>query len=467
MFIGRQQELRFVENKYKNAEGQLLVVYGRRRVGKTEILRRFCDNKEGIFFTCTEIPYEQLLRSFSQMLLEKNPEAAKYITSFGTWEQALQSLGDIKTTTKLVIVIDEFPYMARGNSAIPSILQKVWDETLKFKNIMLILCGSAMSFMEKEVLSEKNPLYGRATGILKIQAMYFFDAAKFFPRYSIDEKIQAYAILGGIPHYLKQFDSSISIAENIKNNILTKGSVLYSEVEFLMRQELRETSIYNAIIEAIALGNTKLNDIYQKTQIDKSKLSVYLKNLLDLGIIAREFSVATSVKERANNQRGLYKLTDNFFRFWYAFVFPNLSELEAGYPEGVYNYIVAPDLDQYTSFAYEDVCRQYLRMLNHQGKLPFYASSLGRWWDKNTEIDILAMDRTQQNLLLCECKYRNSPVDVKDIKHLQAKKPYNALNIFYYFVSKSGYTQAAKAFAQEQGSVILNSLEELKSTAGE
>ena len=467
MFIGRQQELRFLENKYKNAEGQLLVVYGRRRVGKTEILRRFCDNKEGIFFTCTEIPDEQLLRSFSQRLLEKNQEAAKYITSFGTWEQALQSLGDIKTTTKLVIVIDEFPYMARGNSAIPSILQKVWDETLKYKNIMLILGGSAMSFMEKEVLSEKNPLYGRATGILKIQAMDFFDAAKFFPHYSIDEKIQAYAILGGIPHYLKQFDSSISIAENIKNNILTKGSVLYSEVEFLMRQELRETSIYNAIIEAIALGNTKLNDIYQKTQIDKSKLSVYLKNLLDLGIIAREFSVATSVKERANNQRGLYKLTDNFFRFWYAFVFPNLSELEAGYPEGVYNYIVAPDLDQYTSFAYEDVCRQYLRMLNHQGKLPFYASSLGRWWDKNTEIDILAMDRTQQNLLLCECKYRNSPVDVKDIKHLQAKKPYNALNIFYYFFSKSGYTQAAKAFAQEQGSVILNSLEELKSTAGE
>ena len=219
MFIGRQQELRFLENKYKNADGQLLVVYGRRRVGKTEILRRFCDNKEEIFFTCTEIPDEQLLRSFSQRLLEKNPEAAKYITSFGTWEQALQSLGDIKTTTKLVIVIDEFPYMARGNSAIPSILQKVWDETLKYKNIMLILCGSAMSFMEKEVLSEKNPLYGRATGILKIQAMDFFDAAKFFPRYSIDEKIQAYAILGGIPHYLKQFDSSISIAENLKNKI--------------------------------------------------------------------------------------------------------------------------------------------------------------------------------------------------------------------------------------------------------
>ena len=459
MFIGRKQELSFLEGQYNHAEGQLLVVYGRRRVGKTEILRRFFDDKEGIFFTCTEIPDEQLLRSFSQRVLEKNPEAAKYLTSFHDWEQAFQSLGDINTKAKLVVIIDEFPYMARGNAAIPSVLQKVWDETLKHKNIMLVLCGSAMSFMEKEVLSEKNPLYGRATGILKIQAMDFFDAAQFFPQYDIDDKIKAYAILGGIPHYLKQFNSSISIAENIKNNILTKGSVLYSEVEFLMRQELRETSIYNVIIEAIALGNTKLNDIYQKTQIDKNKLSVYLKNLLDLGIVAREFSVATSIKERANSQRGLYKLKDNFFRFWYAFVFPNLSELESGYRDGVYNYIIAPDLDQYTSFTFEEICRQYLRALNHQGKLPFFASSMGRWWDKDTEIDVLAMDKKQQSLLLCECKYKNAPVDVKDIKHLQAKKPYAVPNLFYYFFSKSGYTQAAEAFAAEQGVVLLTSMD--------
>ncbi|MGM9583196.1 MAG: ATP-binding protein [Phascolarctobacterium sp.] len=175
MFIGRKQELSFLEGQYNHTEGQLLVVYGRRRVGKTEILRRFCDDKEEIFFTCIEIPDEQLLRSFSQRVLEKNPEAAKYLTSFSNWEQAFQSLGEIKASTKLVVVIDEFPYMARGNNAIPSILQKVWDESLKHKNIMLVLCGSAMSFMEKEVLSEKNPLYGRATGILKVQAMDFFD----------------------------------------------------------------------------------------------------------------------------------------------------------------------------------------------------------------------------------------------------------------------------------------------------
>lgn len=215
--------------------------------------------------------------------------------------------------------------MLKGNNAIPSILQKLWDEVLKQSNVMLILCGSAISFIEKEVLAEKNPLYGRATGILKMQAMDFYSAQQFFPNYSIEDKITAYAILGGIPHYLKQFSYKYSLGENIVRNILSRGSVLYSEVEFLMRQELRETSVYNAVIEAVALGNTQLNDIYQKTQIDKSKLSVYLKNLLELGILCREFSVDANIKEQANTQRGLYKVTDNFFVFWYAFVFPNLS----------------------------------------------------------------------------------------------------------------------------------------------
>ena len=195
--------------------------------------------------------------------------------------------------------------MCRGNKSIPSILQNLWDTVLKDSNVMIILCGSAMSFMEKELLAEKNPLYGRATGIYKMNAMGFYDAARFFPEYSERDKVLTYAVLGGIPHYLRQFDPEISVAENIKRNILTKGSALYSEVEFLLHQELRETQIYNSVIEAVALGNTKLNDISQKSLIeDTSKTSVYLKNLIELGIVRREFSVDAGVKERANANRG-------------------------------------------------------------------------------------------------------------------------------------------------------------------
>lgn len=450
MFIGRHTELKFLEDKYASESGQFIVLYGRRRLGKTELLREFCKDKDAIFYTCTEVPDEQQLAAFSQRVLEKNPAAAKYIRSFGSWEQALLGLNDLQTEKKSVVVIDEFPYMVKGNSSLPSLLQKLWDESLHNANVMLILCGSAMSFIEKEILSEKNPLYGRATGILKLQEMDFYDAQQFFPSYSVEEKITAYAILGGVPHYLKQFSERLTLEENIIRAILTRGSVLYSEVEFLMRQELRETSVYNAIIEAVALGNTKLNDIHQKTQIEKTKLSVYLKNLLELGILCKEFSVDANIKEQANVQRGLYKVTDNFFRFWYAFVFPNISELEAGDTEGIYQYVVQPELERYTSYIFEDICQQYLRRENRKRALPFYFTKIGRWWSKTDEIDIMALDYKKTAVLLGECKYKQSMVDVKDLKHLQAKFAGVKQKLYYYFFSKSGYTEQALAYGEKE-----------------
>jgi len=183
---------------------------------------------------------------------------------------------------KKLLVIDEFPYMCHGNKSIPSILQNLWDSLLRDSNVMMILCGSAMSFIEKELLAEKNPLYGRATGIYKMKEMGFYDAAKFFPDYSARDKVLAYAVLGGIPHYLRQWNPKWTVAENVKKNILTKGCILYSEVDFLLHQELRETPIYNSIIEAVALGSTKVNDISQKSLLDdNTKTSVYLRNLIE------------------------------------------------------------------------------------------------------------------------------------------------------------------------------------------
>lgn len=460
MFIGREAELKFLEEKYNSTGGQLVVLYGRRRVGKTETLRQFCRNKEYIFYTCTELTDEQQLAGFSQRLLEKNVQAAKYIKCFADWEQALRSLKDLPQQNKQLIIIDEFPYMVKGNYAISSILQKLWDEELKQCNIMLVLCGSSMSFIEKEILAEKNPLYGRATGILKMQAMDFYDAQQFFPNYSVEDKITAYAILGGIPHYLKQFSDKLTLAENIERSILSRGSVLYSEVEFLMHQELRETSVYNAVIEAVALGNTKLNEIFQKTQIEKSKLSVYLKNLLELGILCREFPVDANIKEQANVQRGLYKVTDNFFRFWYAFVFPNISELEAGDAEGIYKYVVLPELDRYTSYIFEDVCQQYLRKQNRKQLLPFYFTRIGRWWNKTDEIDIMAVDYQKQHVLLGECKYKESVVDVKDLKYFLTKQVGENKERYYYFFSKKGYTQQAYSYA-ENADISLITAEQL------
>lgn len=233
MFIGRETELQFLNDKYKEKRGQLIVLYGRRRVGKTETLREFCKDKPHIFFSCTQSTDRVQLAKFSKQILKEDIPARQYITEFSDWEKAFSVISDLPYgEEKKLIVIDEFPYMCRGNKSIPSILQNLWDAELRDSNVMIILCGSAMSFIEKELLAEKNPLYGRATGIYKMKEMGFYDAVKFFPDYSPRDKVLAYAVLGGIPHYLNQWNADLSVGENIRRNILTKGSVLYSEVDF-------------------------------------------------------------------------------------------------------------------------------------------------------------------------------------------------------------------------------------------
>ncbi len=479
MFIGREAELKFLNDKYEEDEGQLIVLYGRRRVGKTETLREFCKGKPHVFFSCTQTTDKVQLRNFSERMFKENIPARNYISVFDDWEKAFRSMVDLPYgEAKKLVVIDEFPYMCRSNKSIPSILQNLWDAELRNQNIMIILCGSAMSFIEKELLSEKNPLYGRATGIYKMKEMGFYDAAKFFPDYSAKDKVIAYAVLGGIPHYLKQWNPKLSIGENIKRNILSKGCILYSEVDFLLHQELRETPIYNSIIEAVALGNTKLNDISQKSLVeDTSKTSVYLKNLIELGIVKREFSVDAKMKEQANSNRGTYHLTDNFFRFWYAFGFANYSQLEDGDVDGVYEYVIEPSLHKFVSFSFEDVCREFVREMQKKNELPFRYTKMGRWTGKTTvrdeksanglrvaetEIDLLGISRDAKEYLVGECKFKGSVFSYSEYLDTIAKlTPLKEKAKFYYMLfSESGFDEKIIAEA-EQTNTKMYTLEQI------
>ena len=468
MFIGREAELKFLQNKYTEDGGQLIVLYGRRRVGKTETLREFCKDKPHIFFSCTQTTDRVQLRNFSTRMLKENIPARNYISEFADWEKAFRSVLDLPYgDQKKLLVIDEFPYMCRGNKSLPSILQNLWDAELRDSNVMMILCGSAMSFIEKELLAEKNPLYGRATGIYKMKEMGFYDAAKFFPDYSDRDKVLSYAVLGGIPHYLRQWNPKLSVDENIKRNILTKGCILYSEVDFLLHQELRETPIYNSIIEAVALGSTKLNDISQKSLVeDTSKTSVYLKNLIELGIVEREFSVDAKTKEQANSGRGTYRLTDNFFRFWYAFGFANFSQLEDGDVDGVYEYVVKTALHEFASFAFEDICREFVREMQKKNELPFRYAKMGRWFGKTTvrdekasgglrttetEIDLLAISQDATKYLVGECKFKGVPFSYAEYLDTLAKlsPQKNHAEFYYALFSESGFNSKIVDHAAE------------------
>ena len=480
MFIGREAELSFLQDKYDENRGQLIVLYGRRRVGKTETLREFCKGKPHIFYSCTQSTDKVQLAKFSKQMLKEKIPARQYISEFADWESAFRSVLDLPYgDKKKLLIVDEFPYMCKGNKSIPSILQNLWDAELKDRNVMIVLCGSAMSFIEKELLAEKNPLYGRATGIYKMTEMKFYDAVKFFPDYSDRDKILAYSILGGIPHYLRQFRPELSVAENIRKNILTKGCVLYSEVDFLLHQELRETPIYNSIIEAVALGNTKLNDISQKSLVDDtSKTSVYLKNLIELGIVEREFSVDYKTKEKANSNRGTYRLTDNFFRFWYAFVFTNFSQLEDGDVDGVYDYVISPALHEFASPAFEDVCREFVKELQKKNALPFRYAKMGRWTGKTTvrdkdaqsglrvaetEIDLLGIGRGAKEYLVGECKFKKVPFEYSEYLDTKAKlTPLKESAKFYYALfSESGFDEKIRAEADKESNLQLFDLSQI------
>ena len=479
MFIGREQELKFLNDKYEEPGGQLIVLYGRRRVGKTETLREFCKGKPHVFFSCTQTTDRVQLRSFSARMLREDIPARSYITEFEDWEKALGAVSELPYgERKKLLVIDEFPYMCHGNKSIPSILQNLWDSRLQWDNVMIILCGSAMSFIEKDLLAEKNPLYGRATGIYKMREMGFYDAVKFFPTYSPRDKVLAYAVLGGIPHYLKQWNPSLSVDENIKKNILTKGCILYSEVDFLLHQELRETQIYNSVIEAVALGSTRLNEISQKSLVeDTSKTSVYLKSLIELGIVEREFSVDVRVKEQANTSRGSYHLTDSFFRFWYAFGFANYSQLEDGDVDGVYEYIVKPALHEFAAYTFENVCREFVRQMQKKNALPFRYTKMGRWYGKTTvrdekaadglrtaetEIDILCMDREEREYLVGECKFQGTAFSYSEYLDTLAKlTPWKEKVKFHYALfSESGFDRRIVERAAEDNTTLYG-LEEI------
>ena len=480
MFIGRKAELEFLETKYAEKKGQLIVLYGRRRVGKTETLRKFCKGKPHVFYSCTQCADLVQLSKFSKRLLSANIPAAKYVTAFPDWESAFRSIPDLPYgDQKRLVVLDEFPYMCNGNGSIPSILQNLWDNVLKDANVMVILCGSSMSFIEKDLLAEKNPLYGRATGIYKMEEMGFYDAARFFPDYSPEDKLLAYAALGGVPHYLEQFDPERSFADNIKRNILSKGSVLYNEVSFLLHQELRETSVYNSIIEAIALGSTKLQDIDQKSLVKSpQKTSVYLRNLIELGIVRREFSIDAHAKEMTKASRGSYRLADNFFRFWYAFCFSNISQLEDGEVDETYENAIKPFLHDFASIVFEDVCKEFIKDQQKRGKLPLRFRKIGRWMGKTqlrdpnghgklrtaeSEIDLLANGGPARVCLAGECKFHKHPFSYSDYLDFQAKLvPFKGEKTVYSALfSASGFDKRILETAKRDPTLLLYDLDQI------
>jgi len=460
MFVGREKEIVNLNRLYDSGRFEFAVIYGRRRVGKTAIINKFIKGKPSVCFTGVETNEKQNLENFSKCILEfvtKKPAN----TSFDSFQAALEYVFELAIEERIVLVIDEYPYVARASQSLASTLQLLIDRYKDTSKLFLILCGSSMSYMEDQVLAYKAPLYGRRTAQLKVQPFEFREACEYFSRLSKEEKALAYGIVGGTPQYLLQLNDQLSMEENIKNIYLNPASSIYEEPQNLLKQEVREPAIYNAIIAAIASEYSKMSEISTKVGEETSVCAMYLKNLVSLGIIKKETPFGED-----SSRKTIYSIEDNMFRFWYRFVPENISIIARGAADLAYSRIT-PHLSDYMGGVFEDICKQYLWSLLLAGKCAVDFTDIGRWWgtDSKTrqqvEIDIMgAADKN--TALFGECKWTNEKVDSGVLEGLIAKSRlfHYDKNHFYLF-AKSGFTKGCADKAKDLGNVTLVSYEDI------
>ncbi|MCH5212436.1 MAG: ATP-binding protein [Oscillospiraceae bacterium] len=457
-FIDRENEMRTLRNEYDRDGSSLVILYGRRRVGKTTLISEFIKDKPALFFLASE-------ESEAQNRAEFKNKAAEFINSdllrdaaVSNWDIIFKAIMDTPFDKKPVIVIDEFQYIGKSNPAFPSVFQRIWEEILKTCSVMVILCGSLISMMESQTLAYNSPLYGRRTAQIRLKQIPFRYYKKFFPDKSENQLIEMYSVTGGVPKYIESFSECDDIYGAIEKSVLNPMGYLYDEPHFLLQQEVTEIGSYFSVIKAIAAGNSKLSSIATVLEIKSTSLTKYLKTLIDLDILEREVPITEENPEKS--KKGLYRIKDNYIRFWFAFIYPNLSFIESGNSRIVMDKIRKGLISRQTAFVYEDVCREKMWELNAAGELPFLFSKIGRYWNGRTEIDIAALDPDGGNIILGECKYWSEPVGINILNNLEEKAKEvdwrkGSRKVWYVLFGANGFTPELEKLAQTRNDVFL------------
>jgi AAA+ ATPase superfamily predicted ATPase len=443
MFVGREKELAALNKLFDEKTFQMVVVYGRRRIGKTTLISEFIIDKPAILFTSQEANDSLNLSRFSQKLYSffGLPESTG---AFLSWNAAFEFIAEKASERQFVLAFDEYPYAAAANRSLNSILQAAIDHSFKSTGVFIVLCGSHVGFMENEVLGYKSPLFGRRTAQIKLDGFDYYDSAKMLGSFSIEDKLKLYACVGGTPHYLSQIKASESFGDNIKRLFFDISGYLYNEPMMLLQQELREPAMYNSIVMTIAGGASKLNEIATKINEDGPKVSKYLQTLVNLQIVQKIYPFGDNPQ---NSRRGIYRVMDNCYRFWYCFVFPNKPEIESGSGDIVADTELFGDtLTTYIGKpTFETVCTQYMQRVNRKGLLPITATSFGSWWGpdpkekKQADFDIVAANRSKKQIILCECKWRKDVNIAFEAKKLMSKDHLlpEYKERFYYIFTKN------------------------------
>lgn len=422
MFVDREKELARLEASWASPRAEMLIVYGKRRVGKTALLKQFVRDKPAVYVLADRRPERDQLREVASRLGPRFGDDFIGRKGFEGWLEAFEYLRSrmrVRTPGKghaLALVIDEYPYLVENNPAVSTLFQKGWDEMLADLPIFLVLCGSSVAMMESETLAQRAPLYGRRTGDLLVRPLDFEGVRRFLPaRRPFEERAGVYAILGGMPGYLRQFDGTVDLEENVRRQLLTPGAFLFREVDFLLKEELREPRNYLAILRAIAQGKRKFGEIVNETGLAKNILHRYLQVLQDLQLVEKEVPVTEKAPQKS--KRSLYGLQDPFVSAWFELVYPFASELELGETGPALRRFreVSPHL---FGRAYERIVRE---IVVRPGLLPIRISRVGRWWDGRDEIDVVGIDEEANAILFGEVTWSRRPIGTDVLEGLRAK----------------------------------------------
>ena len=447
-FLGREKEILDLEKEYAR-DGGFVVIYGRRRIGKTTLIKQFIKSKTAFYFLATKEVESQSMKRFAGVIARTTGNSVMQKAAFSDWLDLFQAVADYKPNEKKVLVIDEFPYLVKVNDSFPSILQNAWDEILKDSNVMLILCGSLISMMKKHALSYESPLYGRRTAQMRIAPLPFTTVYEN-QKLSFEEAAEQYSITGGVPKYMEFFSDGQPLYEQIKENVLSKNGFLYEEPNFLLTDEVQVPTNYFSIIKVIADGNHKLGTIAGILGLETSALTPYLKTLSELGFIEKQ--VPVTEKNAEKTRKGLYFISDNFLRFWFRYVYPYKGELELDNTQISLDELDKDFKEKLVAFAYEDICKEIFARLCSDKAIDFTPSKIGSYWlnDKsgNTQIDVMAVDTVNKRLFAGECKYHNQPIDadvyfelVKKVDNSsEIKSAFKGYTVIYGVFSKSGFT---------------------------
>ncbi len=470
MFIGRERELASLNEFYEKDGISMTVIYGRRRIGKSTLITEFVKDKKTIFYTATKVGKNRNLELFSKQVVDLFLPGVENI-SFNTIEAVFDFIDKNVKDDKLVLVIDELPYWAEKDDALLSVLQKYIDTVWNNKNLKIILCGSALSFMENKVLSEKSPLFGRRDSQIKLEAFDYLDAAKFVPDYSNEDKAICYGITGGVARYLAMIDPAKSIDENIVRLFFRTDGYLYDETRNLLTQEFSDISVVNNIVEQIASGENALNIIAGKIGEKEQTVLYSLDKLINVGLVEKK----KCITDEKNKKKTQYVLKDYMFKFWYEFIPKATSVIEIGQGEVYYTKVVKPALHSFMGAVFEDMCRYYTLKQGIKGEYGCFITSVGSWWgveniaDKNgeirtqsTDIDVVAISEIDKKAVIGECKFKNEKIDkgiyetlIRRGKLITAKYKVSK----YIFFSLSGYTDWFESLSDED--VLLLTLDSL------